>query len=103
MLQHGLTVGTLAEFYPEQHNLLGLNVNGGEKIFLRLRRHFDEGTFLDEEEVVFIMLHELAVRKPRHRKREHKTACILDRLTCIVHSTTSMAHTMKDLIAFLVH
>lgn len=50
-------VGILSEFYPQQH-LLGLNVNAGEKICLRLRYSTDERQFLPFEEVVDTMLHE---------------------------------------------
>ncbi|KAF9891042.1 hypothetical protein FE257_004977 [Aspergillus nanangensis] len=52
-------VGTLCEFYPNQRNLLGLNVNGGQKICLRLRYPSDERQFLPLEQVVDTMLHEL--------------------------------------------
>ncbi|KAF4457940.1 hypothetical protein F53441_195 [Fusarium austroafricanum] len=53
-------VRELAEFYPEQHNLLGLNVNRGAKICLRLRHAGDKNQFLPIESVVDTMLHELA-------------------------------------------
>ncbi|KAI9648525.1 hypothetical protein NHQ30_003160 [Ciborinia camelliae] len=52
-------VGTLTEFYPDQQNLLGLNVNRGQKICLRLRYPGDRNQFLPMEEVVDTMLHEL--------------------------------------------
>ncbi|ATZ49863.1 Bcwss1 [Botrytis cinerea B05.10] len=52
-------VGTLTEFYPDQQNLLGLNVNRGQKICLRLRYPGDQNQFLPIEEVVDTMLHEL--------------------------------------------
>lgn len=58
MRQRGWRVGTLCEFYPEQRNLLGLNVNRGEKICLRLRYPSDERQFLPLNEVVDTMLHE---------------------------------------------
>jgi DNA-dependent metalloprotease WSS1 len=58
MRQRGWRVGTLCEFYPHQSNLLGLNVNGGQKICLRLRYPSDERQFLPVEEVVDTMLHE---------------------------------------------
>ncbi|CAL3972402.1 unnamed protein product [Diplocarpon coronariae] len=53
-------VGTLAEFYPEQQNLLGINVNRGQKICLRLRYPGDKNQFLPTEQVVDTMLHELS-------------------------------------------
>jgi hypothetical protein len=70
------TVGTLAEFYPDQQNLLGkdtsflykymltaftgINVNKGMKICLRLRYPGDQNQFLPMEQVVDTMLHELS-------------------------------------------
>ncbi|EPE24608.1 Ran BP2/NZF zinc finger-like protein [Glarea lozoyensis ATCC 20868] len=54
------TVGILAEFYPDQKNLLGINQNRGEKICLRLRYPSDVNQFLPIEQVVDTMLHELA-------------------------------------------
>ncbi|PGG96808.1 hypothetical protein AJ80_09780 [Polytolypa hystricis UAMH7299] len=59
MRQRGWRVGTLCEFYPKQRNLLGLNINRGEKICLRLRYPSDERQFLPLNEVVDTMLHEL--------------------------------------------
>lgn len=52
-------VGTLAEFYPQEANLLGLNTNRGEKIHLRLRYPGDHSQFMPFENVVDTMLHEL--------------------------------------------
>ncbi|KAF5021398.1 hypothetical protein F66182_6587 [Fusarium sp. NRRL 66182] len=53
-------VRELAEFYPDQHNLLGLNVNRGAKICLRLRHAGDRNQFMPIENVVDTMLHELS-------------------------------------------
>ncbi|KAH7321319.1 WLM domain-containing protein [Stachybotrys elegans] len=53
-------VGELAEFYPDQPNLLGLNVNRGHKICLRLRYPGDRTLFLPMENVIDTMLHELS-------------------------------------------
>ncbi|KAI1464401.1 WLM-domain-containing protein [Daldinia caldariorum] len=53
-------VGQLTEFYPDEHNLLGLNVGGGQRICLRLRYASDRNQFLPIEQVVDTMLHELA-------------------------------------------
>ncbi|KAG2416325.1 hypothetical protein HFD88_007540 [Aspergillus terreus] len=52
-------VGTLCEFYPQQSNLLGLNINAGQKICLRLRYASDQRQFIPIEQVVDTMLHEL--------------------------------------------
>ncbi|RMD39952.1 hypothetical protein DV735_g5176, partial [Chaetothyriales sp. CBS 134920] len=60
MRQRNWVVGTLAEFYPAEHNLLGLNINRGQKICLRLRYAGDDHQFLPLESVVDTMLHELA-------------------------------------------
>ena len=59
MRQRGWHVGTLAEFYPPERNLLGLNWNHGQKICLRLRYPGDERQFMPFEGVVDTMLHEL--------------------------------------------
>ncbi|KAH9988372.1 WLM-domain-containing protein [Xylariaceae sp. FL0662B] len=53
-------VKQLTEFYPDQHNLLGLNVGNGQRICLRLRYPGDRNQFLPIEQVVDTMLHELA-------------------------------------------
>jgi hypothetical protein len=58
MRQRGWRVGTLSEFYPGQPNLLGLNINQGQKICLRLRYPSDQRQFLPIEQVVDTMLHE---------------------------------------------
>ncbi|CAG8324374.1 unnamed protein product [Penicillium salamii] len=59
MRQRAWRVGALCEFYPQQRNLLGLNVNSGQKICLRLRYPSDQRQFLPIEDVVDTMLHEL--------------------------------------------
>jgi hypothetical protein len=59
MRQRNWRVGTLCEFYPEEANLLGLNINRNEKICLRLRHPGDERQFLPLEQVTDTMLHEL--------------------------------------------
>ncbi|KAF8559943.1 WLM-domain-containing protein [Imleria badia] len=57
MRKHGWVLPTLAEFFPDSPNLL--DVNGGEKILLRLRSAWAPDTFLEEDPVVRTMLHEL--------------------------------------------
>ncbi|KAL9099588.1 MAG: hypothetical protein Q9163_004932 [Psora crenata] len=59
MRQRGWRVGVLTEFYPEERNLLGLNINRGERICLRLRYAGDERQFLPLEQVTDTMLHDL--------------------------------------------
>ena len=58
MRQRGWKVGVLTEFYPQETNLLGLNVNKGQRICLRLRHPGDERQFLPLEQVTDTMLHE---------------------------------------------
>uniref|UniRef100_A0A0K3CEG6 FGENESH: predicted gene_5.363 protein n=1 Tax=Rhodotorula toruloides TaxID=5286 RepID=A0A0K3CEG6_RHOTO len=70
MKKHGWFLPTLAEFYPSQENLLGINVNRGWKICLRLRPAHDPHSFLPLEDaqhcLIGTMLHELShnVRGP---------------------------------------
>ncbi|CAL9730193.1 DNA-dependent metalloprotease Wss1p [Monosporozyma unispora] len=59
MRENNLKVSILAEFYPKQNNLLGLNVNAGSKIMLRLRQPYDHSRFLSREEIMNTMIHEL--------------------------------------------
>ena len=60
MRQRNWKVGVLAEFFPTERNLLGINWNRGQKICLRLRYPGDERQFLPLENVVDTMLHEYA-------------------------------------------
>ncbi|AMD19387.1 HBR486Wp [Eremothecium sinecaudum] len=59
MREEGLKVAQLVEFYPKDKRLLGMNVNYGAKIMLRLRDPWDEARFLSREAVLGTMLHEL--------------------------------------------
>uniref|UniRef100_A0A1J3JFD9 DNA-dependent metalloprotease WSS1 n=1 Tax=Noccaea caerulescens TaxID=107243 RepID=A0A1J3JFD9_NOCCA len=52
-------VKLLSEFWPTNPRLLGLNVNRGVQVKLRLRRANQEGDFLSYHEVLDTMLHEL--------------------------------------------
>lgn len=49
----------LSEFWPTNPALLGLNVNGGEEVKLRLRRPNNEWDFFPYEQILDTMLHEL--------------------------------------------
>ena len=66
MVKHSWELPLLGEFLPKQDNLLGINYNGGQKIYLRLRYNHTKDVFIDEESVVHTMLHELThnVRGP---------------------------------------
>ncbi|KAJ3556711.1 hypothetical protein NM688_g1878 [Phlebia brevispora] len=70
MRKHNWVLPVLSEFFPESPNLLGLNINGGQKILLRLRPAHSPDTFMDEEDVVRTMLHELThnVQGPHDEK-----------------------------------
>ncbi|KAJ8489875.1 hypothetical protein ONZ45_g13410 [Pleurotus djamor] len=59
MRKHAWTLPVLSEFFPDNPSLVGLNVNGGQKILLRLRPPHNPETFYEEEQVVLVMLHEL--------------------------------------------
>ncbi|KAJ1815860.1 hypothetical protein LPJ56_002542 [Coemansia sp. RSA 2599] len=59
MEKRGWRVGTLREFFPGNPNLLGLNVNRGQEIRIRLRPSFDDSQFLVYEDLLGTMLHEL--------------------------------------------
>ncbi|KAL3229228.1 DNA-dependent metalloprotease WSS1 [Nakaseomyces bracarensis] len=59
MRENGFKVTTLVEFYPRDRSLLGMNVNHGQKIMLRLRDPLDEFRFLPWESLMGTMLHEL--------------------------------------------
>lgn len=59
MHHYNFKVGLLCEMYPKDQRLLGLNVNHGQKICLRLRSATDSKWFLDRDEIIGTMLHEL--------------------------------------------
>ncbi|GAA6031184.1 hypothetical protein JCM8097_004050 [Rhodosporidiobolus ruineniae] len=60
MKKHGWYLPTLAEFFPTEPGLLGMNINRGEKILIRLRPHDDPYSFMPlEESLIGTMLHEL--------------------------------------------
>ncbi|KAG5363046.1 DNA-dependent metalloprotease WSS1 [Yarrowia sp. B02] len=63
MKNHGFKVGTLCEMFPKHANLLGLNVNHGQKVCLRLRQHYDDKMFLPFESIMGTLLHELCHNK----------------------------------------
>lgn len=76
MRKRGWKVGTLAEFLPDEPQLLGeynfagfkghvliflgLNINRTERILIRLRYHHDSRQFLPQEQVTDTLLHELS-------------------------------------------
>jgi len=52
-------VHKLVEFLPKNENLLGINVNSGQRISLRLRKTHNPKEFLPFESILGTMLHEL--------------------------------------------
>lgn len=52
-------VPILKEFFPSNPNLLGLNVNRGQSILVRLRPASDKNSFYDWEHCLGTMIHEL--------------------------------------------
>ncbi|CAO0799942.1 unnamed protein product [Mucor circinelloides] len=66
LINHNWTIKNLVEFFPTNPNLLGMNVNRGWKVNLRLRPHYDETQFLEYEDILGTLLHEMAhiVRGP---------------------------------------
>lgn len=59
MHENNFKVGVLCEMFPKNANLLGLNVNKGQKIMLRLRYHSNDRSFLPMTDIIGTMLHEL--------------------------------------------
>ncbi|KAI5966457.1 uncharacterized protein KGF55_000766 [Candida pseudojiufengensis] len=57
--EYNFKVGILSEMFPKKANLLGLNVNKGQKILLRLRYHHNENEFLPMCDIIGTFLHEL--------------------------------------------
>jgi len=52
-------ISTLKEFYPSNKSLLGLNVNRGATVMIRLRDSNDKNIFLPWESILGTMIHEL--------------------------------------------
>ncbi|KAJ2781662.1 hypothetical protein GGI15_003159 [Coemansia interrupta] len=69
MRARGWRVGVLREFLPCNARLLGVNINGGQEIRLRLRPAHDPSAFLPYGDLLGTMLHELAhiARGPHDR------------------------------------
>ncbi|GEQ67754.1 hypothetical protein JCM33374_g1419 [Metschnikowia sp. JCM 33374] len=67
---YNFKVGTLCEMYPKSQSLLGLNVNRGEKILIRLRSARNDRTFLPMGDLIGTLLHELThnVHGPHDQK-----------------------------------
>jgi len=57
--RRGWVIGELREFYPKDPHLLGLNVNKGQKIFVRMRSPRRKHEFFPLEHVLGTLLHEM--------------------------------------------
>lgn len=57
--EYKFKVGTLCEMYPKNACLLGLNVNRGQKILVRLRPPHNDRTFYPMSDLIGTLLHEL--------------------------------------------
>ncbi|KAI9594095.1 WLM domain-containing protein [Syncephalis fuscata] len=79
MAKYNWHVGLLREFLPKNENLLGINVNKGQEIRIRLRYASNPHQFIDYESLLGTLLHELThiVHGP-HDSNFYK---LLDKLT----------------------
>ncbi|ODQ80626.1 hypothetical protein BABINDRAFT_160879 [Babjeviella inositovora NRRL Y-12698] len=59
MHKHNFKVGLLCEMFPKNPGLLGLNMNRGQKVCIRLRYATNELSFLPLGDLIGTMLHEL--------------------------------------------
>ncbi|GAA98788.1 uncharacterized protein L969DRAFT_50728 [Mixia osmundae IAM 14324] len=85
MRKHDWTLPTLAEFFPDQKNLLGMNINGGQKILIRLRQPHSPNAFFDlESQLIETMLHELTHNV--HGPHDDKFYAFLDKLKDEYHA-----------------
>lgn len=71
-------VGTLCEMFPKNPNLLGLNVNRGQKILIRLRYHSNDRLFYPMGDIIGTFLHELTHNI--HGPHDNKFYKFLDKL-----------------------
>ena len=80
MKKHRWKIGVLGEYWPSNRNLMGTNWDNGQTIRLRLRHPLAEEKFLSIEEVIDVMLHELA--HIAHRNHEAPFYCLWNELRC---------------------
>lgn len=76
--EFGFRVGTLCEMYPKNPSLLGLNVNRGQKILLRLRQPHNSRSYYPMSDLIGTFLHELTHNV--HGPHDAKFYALLDRL-----------------------
>eukprot|EP00850_Spirogloea_muscicola_P023449 SM000358S13174 [mRNA] locus=s358:40711:41415:+ [translate_table: standard] len=72
-------VALLTEFSPRNASLLGLNVNGGQEVRIRLRRPGRDSDFFPYEHVLGTLLHELV--HIEHGPHDAKFYKLLDDIT----------------------
>eukprot|EP00124_Ichthyophonus_hoferi_P000562 Ihof_evm15s21 gene=Ihof_evmTU15s21 len=72
-------VGLLKEFIPSNPNLLGININSGEAVKIRLRLAHNLNEFLPFENLIGTMLHELV--HIVHGPHDTKFYALLDKVT----------------------
>lgn len=76
--QYKFLVGTLCEMFPKNPGLLGLNVNKGQKILIRLRMPHNERSFFPMSDLIGTFLHELVHNV--HGPHDAKFYALLDEL-----------------------
>lgn len=76
--QYNFKVGLLCEMYPKSPALLGLNVNGGQKILIRLRMPYNDRLFYPMSDLIGTFLHELTHNV--HGPHDSKFYRLLDEL-----------------------
>lgn len=73
--EYNFKVELLCEMFPKSENLLGLNVNKGRKIMLRLRHHHNERLFLPMSDILGTFLHELTHNVHGAHDKNFMTTC----------------------------
>lgn len=76
--EYKFKVGTLCEMYPKNPSLLGLNVNKGQKILIRLRLPFNDRLYYPMGDLIGTFLHELTHNV--HGPHDAKFYALLDEL-----------------------
>ncbi|KAN0066025.1 hypothetical protein ACQY0O_000117 [Thecaphora frezii] len=79
MAKYSWRLPLLSEFLPSNPNLLGINVNRGQRISLRLRWDISREELIDEEQVTLVMLHELCHNV--HGPHDERFYALLDNIT----------------------
>jgi hypothetical protein len=65
----------LAEFSPRNPGLLGLNVNRGAEVKIRLRPARDDDSFYDWNHILGTMLHEVCAQRQWQWRRPRACTC----------------------------